>query len=169
MFKRFLANLVEGICRLLMVVLCVDVFLGVFSRYVLSSTFTWYDEVARACFAWMIFLGTALGVKHHQHFRLHFLVDKLTPRAREAAELLGALVVMAFAAVLVQQGWALVQLGWFQLTPVMGISKAWIYLAVPVGGMLIIFYSLAPLWKAARRFAAGSLRAEPAGALRQEE
>jgi TRAP-type C4-dicarboxylate transport system permease small subunit len=169
LLKKLLANLVEGICLFLMVVLCVDVFLGVFSRYVLASTFTWYDEVARACFVWMVFLGTALGVKHRQHFGLHFLVDKLLPRARQAAELLGALVVMAFAAVLIQQGWALVAIGRAQRTPVMEVSKAWIYLAIPVGGALIICYSLAPAWRAVRGFFGGDLGVEPPTTLRPEE
>jgi len=49
--------LVEVICLVLMVVLVGDVFLGVFSRYVMQATFKWYDEVARLCFVWIIFLG----------------------------------------------------------------------------------------------------------------
>jgi len=47
---RAASNLVEGLLLLMMVVLCVDVFLGVFSRYVIRSTFTWYDEIARLLF-----------------------------------------------------------------------------------------------------------------------
>jgi hypothetical protein len=42
--------IVERVCLLLMLVLVGDVFLGVFSRYVMQATFRWYDEVARLCF-----------------------------------------------------------------------------------------------------------------------
>jgi TRAP-type C4-dicarboxylate transport system permease small subunit len=83
---RALSNLVEGLLLAMMVVLCADVFLGVFSRYVLMSTFTWYDEIARL----------------------------------------------------------------FQRTPVMGLSKQYVYAAIPAGGILIILYSL-PLLRAALR------------------
>ena len=74
MLVRALSNLVEGLLLAMMVVLCADVFLGVFSRYVLMSTFTWYDEIARLLFVWIVFLGAAVGVRRGTHFRLHLPV-----------------------------------------------------------------------------------------------
>jgi len=147
---RALSNVVEAVCLVLMVVLCADVFLGVFSRYVLVSTFTWYDEIARGCFTWLVFLGAAVGVKQHAHFRLHLLVAKLSPRAQQAAEVFGFLMVIVLGLVLIQQGWALVELGQFQQTPVMGLSKFWIYVAIPVGGALMLLYTLPPLFRSLR-------------------
>jgi TRAP-type C4-dicarboxylate transport system permease small subunit len=60
---RALSQVVEGLLLLMMVVLCLDVFLGVFSRYVMARTFTWYDEIARLLFVWVVFLGAAVGVR----------------------------------------------------------------------------------------------------------
>ena len=136
-----------------MTALTVDLMLGVFSRYVLVQTFTWYDEVARICFVWVVFLGAAVGVKRHAHFSLHLVVDRFPRPARRAAAVLGILVVMGFAAVLIWQGWTFVELGRFQQTPVMGVPKAWVYLAMPTGGALIILYSLRPLGRALRELA----------------
>ena len=147
MLRSALANVVEAACLVLMVVLCVDVFLGVFSRYVLVSTFTWYDEIARGCFTWMVFLGAAVGVKQHAHFRLHLLVAKLSARTQQVAEVFGFLMVIVLGLVLLQQGWALAELGRFQQTPVMGLSKFWICLAIPVGGALMLLYALPPLFR----------------------
>jgi TRAP-type C4-dicarboxylate transport system permease small subunit len=150
MLKRVLSNGVEWVCMALMVVLSVDLILGVFSRYVLVRTFTWYDEIARACFVWLTFLGAAVGVKRQAHFRLHILVDRLSPRRREAADILLPLLVIFFAGVLIQQGLVFLELGKFQQTPVMGLSKTWIYAAIPIGGALMVLYSLGPLWRALR-------------------
>jgi TRAP-type C4-dicarboxylate transport system permease small subunit len=150
MLRRILSNAVEWVCMVLMVVLSVDLFLGVFSRYVLVMTFTWYDEIARACFVWLTLLGAAVGVKRHAHFRLHLLVDRLPQRLQKALAVLLPLVVMAFASVLIQQGLVFLELGRFQQTPVMGLPKTWIYVAIPIGGALMILYSLAPLWRAIR-------------------
>lgn len=149
--SRVLGALVDGACLLLMVALSVDILLGVFSRYVLVRTFTWYDEVARAAFVWMVFLGAAAGVRRQAHFRLHLAVDRLPARAQHAVEVFGLLVVIGFGAVLVQQGSALVELGRFQQTPVMGMPKSWIYAAMPVGGVLMGLFALPPLWRALRR------------------
>ena len=150
MIRRALGNLVEGILLVLMVVLCADVFLGVFSRYVLVRTFTWYDEIARLLFVWIVFLGAAVGVKRTAHFRLHLLVDRFPPVLQRAAVVFGILVVIGFGWLLIQQGWKLVELGQFQQTAVMGLSKQYIYLSVPVGGALIILFSLGHLWRALR-------------------
>jgi TRAP-type C4-dicarboxylate transport system permease small subunit len=133
-----------------MVVLSVDLFLGVFSRYVLAMTFTWYDEIARACFVWLTLLGAAVGVKRQAHFRLHLVVDRLPQRLQKAVPVLLPLVIMAFAAVLIQQGLVFLELGRIQQTPVMGLPKTWIYVAVPISGALMILYSLAPLWRTIR-------------------
>jgi TRAP-type transport system small permease protein len=148
--RRALGNLVEGILLVLMVVLCADVFLGVFSRYVLVRTFTWYDEIARLLFVWIVFLGAAVGVKRSAHFRLHLLVDRFPPGLQRAAIVFGNLVVIGFGWLLIQQGWTLVELGQFQQTAVMGLSKQYIYLSVPVGGALVILFSLGHLWRALR-------------------
>ncbi len=150
MLKRVLSNVVEWVCMVLMVVLSIDLFLGVFSRYVLAMTFTWYDEIARGCFVWLTLLGAAVGVKRHAHFRLHIVVDRLSPRLRQATVFLLPLVVIIFAGVLIQQGLVFLELGKFQQTPVMGLPKTWIYVAIPIGGVLMILYSLGPLWRAIR-------------------
>ena len=150
MLKRVLSNGVEWVCMVLMVVLSIDLLLGVFSRYVMVRTFTWYDEIARGCFVWLTFLGAAVGVKRQAHFRLHILVDRLSPRLRQATVILLPLVVIIFAGVLIQQGLVFLELGKFQQTPVMGLPKTWIYVAIPIGGALMIVYSLGPLWSAIR-------------------
>jgi TRAP-type transport system small permease protein len=147
---RALSQVVEGLLLVMMVVLCADVFLGVFSRYVMARTFTWYDEIARLLFVWIVFLGAAVGVRRAAHFRLHLVVDRFPPGLRRATELVGVLVLMGFGLLLIQQGWKLVELGQFQRTPVMGLSKQYVYASVPAGGALIILYSLPHLWRALR-------------------
>ena len=95
---------VEWICLALMIVLVGDVFLGVFSRYVMQATFKWYDEVARLCFVWIIFLGAGVAVRRRLHFRMHLVIDRLLPGARLAAERLITLTVIGFGAILVAGG-----------------------------------------------------------------
>ena len=125
-----------------MVTLCVDVFLGVFSRYVLVRTFMWYDEIARLCFVWMVFLGAAAGVRRGAHFRLHLIVDALGPRMVSLAHVVSVVVIVGFGAVLVYYGLELMKLGQFQQTPVMGLSKWYVYASMPAGGVLMIVFAL---------------------------
>ena len=95
--------LVDWVCLGLMLVLVVDVFLGVWSRYVLQATFQWYDEVARLCFVWMVFPGAGGPSGAAPTFRLHLLIDRLGPRLRRSTDLVVGLLVGAFGCVLVRR------------------------------------------------------------------
>ena len=133
-----------------MVVLVADVFLGVWSRYVLQATFQWYDEVARLCFVWMVFLGAASAVRRGAHFRLHLLIDRFGPRLRRATDLLVGLLVVVFGGVLVAGGVAMWPVARRQVTDSLELSMLWFYAALPVGGALMILFSLPHLWRMAR-------------------
>jgi TRAP-type C4-dicarboxylate transport system permease small subunit len=138
--------IVEWLCAALMVILVGDVFLGVFSRYVLQATFKWYDEVARLCFVWIIFLGAGVAVRRGLHFRLRLLVGRLSPTRQARADTFATLVVIAFSALLVAGGASIAPLAQRQMTDALEVSMLWFYAAVPVGGCLMAFYALRALW-----------------------
>ena len=142
--------IIDWICLGLMVALVVDVFLGVFSRYVLHATFQWYDEVARLCFVWMVFLGAAVAVRRGAHFRLHLLIDRFGPRLRRAADLGVSLVVLLFGVVLVAGGVAMYPVARRQVSDSLELSMLWFHGALPVGGALMILFSLPHLWRLVR-------------------
>lgn len=142
--------IVDWICLGLMVALVVDVFLGVFSRYVLHATFQWYDEVARLCFVWMVFLGAAVAVRRGAHFRLHLLIDRFGPRLRHAADLAVSLLVLAFGGVLVAGGIAMYPVARRQVTDSLELSMLWFHGALPVGGALMVLFALPQLWRLLR-------------------
>lgn len=142
--------LVDWVCLGLMLVLVVDVFLGVFSRYVLQATFQWYDEVARLCFVWMVFLGAASAVRRGAHFRLHLLIDRFGPGLRRATDLVVVLLVVVFGGVLVAGGVAMWPVARRQVSDSLELSMLWFHGALPVGGALMILFSLPQLWRLAR-------------------
>ena len=142
--------IIDWICLGLMSVLVVDVFLGVFSRYVLHATFQWYDEVARLCFVWMVFLGAATAVRRGAHFRLHLLIDRFGPRLRHVTDLVVALLVLVFGSILVAGGVAMYPVARRQVTDSLELSMLWFYGALPVGGALMILFSLPHLWRLLR-------------------
>jgi TRAP-type C4-dicarboxylate transport system permease small subunit len=142
--------LVDWVCLGLMLVLVVDVFLGVWSRYVLQATFQWYDEVARLCFVWMVFLGAASAVRRGAHFRLHLLIDRLGPGPRRATDLVVGVLVVVFGGVLVAGGVAMWPVARRQVSDSLELSMGWFYGALPVGGTLMILFSLPQLWRLAR-------------------
>ena len=141
-----MSTLVERVCLLLMVALVGDVFLGVWSRYVMQATFRWYDEVARLCFIWIIFLGAAVAVRRGLHFRVHLLVDRLGPAAQRLANTVATLSVIVFGAVLVAGGIRIAPIAHRQVTDALELSQLWFFAALPVGGALMILFALGHLY-----------------------
>jgi TRAP-type C4-dicarboxylate transport system permease small subunit len=139
--------LVELVCLALMVVLVGDVFLGVFSRYVMQATFRWYDEVARLCFVWIIFLGAAVAVRRRLHFRMNLVIDRIRPGARRTAERVITLTVIGFGAILVAGGIRMAPIAHRQVTDALEVSQLWFFGALPVGGALMILFALPQLWR----------------------
>jgi len=50
----------------------VVVLLQVVSRYLLDNSLTWTEELSRYLFAWIIFLGAALGLRDQSHIKVDF-------------------------------------------------------------------------------------------------
>ena len=139
--RRVLDGGVEWLCILLLAVITIDLLAGVYSRYVLGRTFVWYDEVARASFMWLVFLGAALAVRRGAHFGLHVLIELLPPHLKRTVLLVTPATIIAFSTALLVLGWQLMQHGATQTTAVMAMPVSWIYASMPVGGALMMFYS----------------------------
>jgi TRAP-type C4-dicarboxylate transport system permease small subunit len=143
-----LVDAVEGLLVCLMVALCVDIAIGVYTRYVVGQTVSWYEEVARYLFIWMAFLGSAVAVRRRGHFVVHLVVDRLARGCRFAAELVCWGVVMGFSLFIFFQGAHVMEGVSVQTSPALDLNLSWVFLAVPVNGALSLLYAGEHFWKA---------------------
>ncbi|SDE81358.1 2,3-diketo-L-gulonate TRAP transporter small permease protein YiaM [Sporomusa acidovorans DSM 3132] len=116
------------------------IFVQVIARYAFSNSLTWSEEVGRYLFVWMTFLGTALAVRNKAHVALDVLVGKLPPLLQKAVIVFGYLSMMVFAGVLVYAAVNMMTLGTRQVSAALQIPMRWVYMVLPVSGVLIIFY-----------------------------
>ncbi|MCP5520240.1 MAG: TRAP transporter small permease [Verrucomicrobiales bacterium] len=146
--RRFWQHFEEIVGAALLLVLCGVTTLQVVSRYVLASPFSWTEEVATLVFGWLVFIGASLALKQNEHFVIEVGVDLLPPRARRIVRLLAMGLVMVAALILILFGMKLVLGSAYVKTAILGISKAWLYLSAPVGGLLLLLRAwerLAPI------------------------
>lgn len=122
----------------LLLVLCGVTTLQVVSRYVLASPFSWTEEVATLLFGWLVFIGASLALKQNEHFVIEVVVDLLPPGARRVVRLIAMALVMGVAVILIVFGMKLVLGSAYVKTAILGISKAWLYLSAPAGGLLLL-------------------------------
>jgi TRAP-type transport system small permease protein len=131
---------------------------GVFFRYVLNSALPWAEEADRYLFIWLTFVGASITMRHKAHIAVDILVRSLTPSLREWAVLLAHGCVLAFLVVVFQASAPVIEVTSQMRATATDIPMSWVYLAVPVGCVLIAIETLrlmARTWTAMRRGAHG--------------
>jgi len=120
-------------------------------RYLFGIGAVWIPDVTRFLFVWMTFLGTALMHQRRKHLVIDFVLLKLSPRWRWAADGLIGFGVLGLSLVLLVVGWRIMQIrmdisytGW-------EVPTGYAYLAVPIAAGLIALSSLDTLWSWVRR------------------
>lgn len=115
-------------------------FAAVIARFFLGRwvSLYWAEEVVRYAFIWAVFLISPLVIRRGAHLELDICVQRLSPRIRRVIELFNMAVILTFLLVLTVQGVVMVRVNVDQLSSALEIPMAWIYLAVPVGGLLML-------------------------------
>lgn len=140
---RFEQRLVAGnraVLVALMAAMALLVFANVVARYVFNRSFVWAEELSRYMMVWVGFLGAGLVLRVGAHIAVEVFQDLLP---RRAAQVLRAGVVLVLAAALLAMLWLgilYVQFAWGQETPVLNWNFGLVYVAMPVGALLMLVY-----------------------------
>ena len=134
------ANIPELIAGTTMLAITAILFAGVIWRYFFLIPLTWSDEIARILFAWLAFVGAAVGVKRRLHSAVLVVGERLPARWQKAMTVLGLVTIGIMGFVLLYTGATETVKNFNQHMAVTGISRGWLYLSVPVSGALILIY-----------------------------
>lgn len=138
-------RLVRWVLVVLMAVIVLDVSLQVISRYLFQSPLGFTDELAGYLLIWVGLLGSAYATGERQHLAIDLLSGRFSPENQRRQEILINILVVAFAlGVLgIGGGWLVYTSFLFgQVSAALQISLGYVYLVVPVSGLLIAYYSL---------------------------
>lgn len=147
-----LGDLVESIAGVLLALVVVIVLLQVFGRYILQISLSWPEELARYVLVWLMIFGVAAAAASRSQIVVDTLLELVPASVRRALEALAALAGLVAVALLVWTSQPLITGPAGRSTsPATGIPSFWIYLAVPVGGALLVLFALAELAEILRR------------------
>ncbi|GAW93799.1 TRAP transporter small permease [Calderihabitans maritimus] len=119
-------------------------FVQVITRYVFGFSLTWSEEFARYLFIWITFIGGSIAFRRLQLTSINIIVDKLPQKARFWILLVADLLVGVFLVVIVIYGIKLIYSPGVvrQLSPAMQIPMGIPYIAVPLGGFLMLVHNI---------------------------
>lgn len=130
---------------LLMAIMTLDVLWGVFTRYAMGAQASWSEELARFLLIWIGILGAAYASGQNMHLAIDLVSPKLSDATNKRLNLFIRGLIIAFALfVLVIGGTRLIYISQVlgQLSPALRVPMSIVYAAVPLSGLLIIYYKL---------------------------
>ena len=133
---------------LIMAVMVLNVLWQVFSRYVLGAPSSFTDELARYLMIWLGVLGAAYVSGRNGHVAIDVLPARCAPPLRRRLQQAVRGIILAFAFFgLVVGGSRLVYVTLVleQYSPALRLPLAYVYLAIPLSGILIIYYKTSDL------------------------
>lgn len=119
------------------------VFANVVLRYATNGSLVWAEEVARYAMVWLALLGAGPVLRTGGHIAIENLQDVLP---QPAARAIRAAIVAALCGLgigMVVMGIQYMQRAQYQLTASTQVSFAYVYAAMPVGGALLLWSTVA--------------------------
>ena len=146
-------NIIDKVIKYILIALmAVLSFLGVFQVVgrAIGVVPAWTEELIRFLFVWASCVGAAIGIKEHIHIGIDVIVNLLPKLGQKISAILVQVILLGFDAFIIKVGFDMVQKTMTQPSPALRLPMAYVYLAVPVMGILGIWYSVLEIIKLIR-------------------
>ena len=114
----------------------------VFWRYVLNDSIIWTEPASVMIMGWFIFLGAAVGIREGYHLSFDVLLYLIPHRGKMVLYTISDIAVAAFGVGMAWYGWSLAAKAANNVMPSLGISDAWSFIPIVLGGILVVLFSL---------------------------
>jgi TRAP-type C4-dicarboxylate transport system permease small subunit len=147
--KQVYEHLEEGLGVLLLAIMAVFAFVNVITRYFIQYSFASTEEIEVACLVWLTMLGAAAGFKRGIHLGFNLLELRFPNLGRKALFPLASVLTMITVCILIWFSLFQIkeEIGLHITSEALSIPQWWYTLAIPVGGILVVFRIIEMTWK----------------------
>lgn len=138
----------QGLVQLaksMMIAMTLIVFVQVVCRYVFNFSIRWSEEVPLILMVWFGFISMAIGVKKRLHISIELFYNMFPEALQKVILKVVDLLVMSFGICMVVFGYKLAMFTMTSTLPATKLPTGWLYMAIPVAGLLISYDSLMDL------------------------
>jgi TRAP-type C4-dicarboxylate transport system permease small subunit len=144
-FRERLDSTLYWLLVVLMAMMVLNVLWQVGSRFILRSPSSYTDELARYLLIWVSLLGASYVTGKKMHLAIDILPSRLHGKKQRNLNVLINVLVAIFA--LLTMVWGGIKLVYITLTlnqtsAALNVPLGYVYLAVPLSGLIIIYYSI---------------------------
>lgn len=126
----------------LMLAMAILVFANVVLRYVFGTSLPWVEEITRYMMIWVAWLAVGLAMREGAHIAIDNLQNALPQLWAQWLRFAVFLMVLGFFAIVAWCGLKYSLFAWKQESAVLRLSLGAIYLAIPIGSLLMLVHTL---------------------------
>ena len=142
--SRIMDKILSYIMAILLVAMSGVVFGNVFSRYLLNTTWGWYEEVSRFLLIWIVFLGAVVAMIRSDHLGIDLRSIVFSPRICRAMKIVTDLLLLIALVIMCLGAWDMaidsLASGWVASS--VPIPYGWVYMIGPVSAALMFVQTL---------------------------
>lgn len=112
----------------------------VISRYVFNYTPPWIQPLSLLLMVWIGFIGIAIGIQDDSHIKINLFVSKLPNKIQKVVLKMQRILAIIFGMFMVIEGGRFAYSMKNSFISGLNTPSAILYAAVPVAGLLVIFY-----------------------------
>ncbi len=115
------------------------------TRFLLNDPSSFTEEIARFLLIWLGLLGGCYAYRNNAHIGLDIVSKKLTGKTKTFISFTSLAVVALFSVIVLMYGGGklvLLTLSLKQSSSSLGIPMGYIYVVIPISGLLIALYSI---------------------------
>ena len=139
-FERAMVDVNRVVLVILMAAMAILVFTNVLARYLFNHSFVWAEELSRYMMIWVGFLGAGLVLRIGAHIAVDVFQDMVPRRVAQAMRAAALLVLAASLVAMLWLGCSYVVFAWGQETPVLNWNFGLVYVAIPLGALLMLIH-----------------------------
>lgn len=137
MMITYIADFINIICTVLLCIQILAVFYMVIARYILKASVTGMDELSLLCMVWYSLLTFGLGIINGNHIRIEVTDIVFGKKISKRLDIFWLIVLTILGIVMTICGIQITKFSGKAFMPSLGISKSWLYVAVPASGILL--------------------------------
>ena len=142
---KVITKILEVVLISLMSIIVLDVSWQIFTRFILQDPSSYTEELAGFLLIWIGLLGASYALYTKAHLGIDILMTKVKGAERRVVVIVIYTIVLLFAFfILVIGGIKLVNITFDlnQISAAMGIPMGYVYLVLPLTGILMMYYSI---------------------------
>lgn len=141
--RKYIDKFTEVISSCILALMTVLVTWQVITRFVLKNPSTITEALAKYLFLWLVLITSAYVIGKREHMAIEFFVNRFSKKTQIILGIITEIVILFFVAIVLTYGGGYIATNAMsQMDSALPIPVGVIYMALPVSGILSVFYSL---------------------------